>query len=145
MATNVIRFKVDGGPTLTAATTQINLGTFDITAIPGFGTVESGTPRWVGTMRSRVYSLQSGNDHGSKVWELVNGFSHDASAGLLIGTAVAGNAGAGGVILAVGASQTSGTFVWDNSSNTVRFRVTPSAAAATYWMATHDIEIWKES
>jgi hypothetical protein len=142
---NRIRFKVDGGPTSTSAVTQIILGSFDVTAVPGYGTL-AGLTRWSGVIRSRVVAMHNGGDHGTKVWEFATGVSANSSAGLVVGTtANAGNAAASGVLLSNGATQPSGTFAFDVNGNNVRFLVTPANTVSMIWMATHDVELLSSS
>lgn len=142
---NKIRFRIDGGPTQTTSTTQITLGSFDRTNVPGFGSINGGTPRWGAVITSRVVASHNGGDHGTKIWEIVTGLSHNAGGGFAAGTAFSANSQTGGVLIANGTTPPSGTFLWDLSTNDIRFRITPAVSTAMYWMVTHDVEIHLES
>lgn len=137
---NRLRFTVKGDPTTVAATAQFTLGSFDYAAIQGFGSISS-ISQWTIIMRTWVSALHNGGDHGAKVYELSCAAKKNAGAGTGIGAVVAGNGAASGQLLSTGATQPSGTFLWDESGTLFRFRVTPGTTTSTVWMATHDVEI----
>lgn len=138
---NRIKFTVPGSAS-TAATAQISLGTFALATIPGFGDVTALT-RWGAIMETRLTVLHNGGDHGAQMWTLTSACKQQPGSGFSILTPpVADNASSGGALFTAGLGVPAGTFVWDNSANVVRFRVTPGGTEAMYWIASHDVEIW---
>lgn len=136
-----VRFKfAPSAPVTTNAVTTVSVGTFAFNAVPGYGDTSALT-QYEGVVKSRVGVLSSGGDHGSKVWVLQTTFKLNAGSGFSNGAVVSDTDATGGVLDNQG-TDSNGTFAYDSSGGSFRFRVTPSNTNNMIWFAEHDCTFW---
>jgi hypothetical protein len=140
MAFKTLKFVVTGGPTSTAATTQIALGTFDTSALGGgYGAIASPTQIFI---RSKIMVDEVNGDHDSVTWEKLAVFTLNSSTGgatlQQTGSTANGNGASNGQIGSVNTS----VIAYDVSgASVIRCLVTPENNHNFVWWAYHDIQV----